>query len=79
MITAIVITVKSAVLILSSAVNAPEPYCVVSDSLTHQESLYQNPEGGCLGLGRAIEADIKKEFPSQPVILVVDGKSTNSI
>lgn len=79
MIAAITITVKSAVLIIASAVNAPEPYCIVSDSLTQQESMYRNPEGGCKALGRAIEADIKEQFPDMPVILVVDGVSTNSI
>lgn len=80
MIAAITITIKSAVLLFVSATaQAPEQYCVVSDSMSGQESMYRNPEGGCKALGRAIESDIKEQFPSVPVILVVDGVSTNDV
>lgn len=79
MIAAIVITVKSALLVFAVAQGQPDLYCVVSDSITMQEHLYRNPEGGCKGLGRAIEADTKKQYKDMPVLLVVDGASTNDI
>jgi hypothetical protein len=79
MIDSILITVQSAVLFVSGALSEPQPFCVVEISTAERADLYHNPEGGCNALGAAIKADIEKVHPGSPVVLIVDGKSNQSL
>ncbi|ALA46470.1 hypothetical protein BF2512_13 [Dickeya phage BF25/12] len=79
MINSILITVQSAVLFVSGALSEPQPFCVVEVSTAERADLYHNPEGGCNALGSAIKADMEKAHPGSPVVLIVDGKSNQSL
>lgn len=79
MINTIIITVQSAVLFLSGAVNEPVPFCVVQYSTSQQQQFYENPEGGCNALGASLKADTERQYPSTPMVLIVDGKSNQEL
>lgn len=79
MINSILITVQSAVLFVSGAISEPQPFCVVEVSTSERADLYHNPEGGCSALGASLKTDIEKEYPSTPVVLIVDGESNQEL
>lgn len=79
MISTITITVNSAMLLFLSAVAPPEPFCQVEVSTSDRADLYHDPEGGCKALGATLQAEYKKQYPSTPVVLIVDGKSNHAL
>lgn len=79
MINTILITVQSAVLFVSGVLSEPTPFCTVQFSGIDRTDYYENPEGGCNALGASIKADTEKLYPSSPVVLIVDGKSNQSL
>ena len=79
MIQTITIAVKSAVLLLSSTVAEPIPYCTVEVTGQPGSDLYEDPEGGCKGLGKRLLQSFQGAYPDKPVLLIVDGKSNQEI
>lgn len=79
MINSILITVQSAVLFVSGALSEPTPFCTVQFSGIDRTDYYANPEGGCNVLGASLKRDMGKLYPSTPVVLIVDGKSNQSL
>lgn len=79
MIQPITIAVKSAVLLMSSNVSEPIPYCTVEVTGQPGYELYEDPEGGCKGLGKRLLQSFQGAYPDKPVLLIVDGKSNQEI
>lgn len=79
MINTIVITIQSAVLFVSGALSEPQPFCVVDISIQQKQDLYWNPEGGCNALGASLKASMEKQYPSNPIILIVDSESNQEL
>lgn len=79
MIQTITIAVKSAVLLLSSNVSEPIPYCTVEVTGQPGYELYEDPEGACKGLGKRLLQSLQGAYPDKPVLLIVDGKSDQGI
>ena len=75
----ILITVQSAVLFVSGAISEPTPFCTVQFSGIDRTDYYENPEGGCSALGASLKRDVERLYPSTPVVLIVDGKSNQSL
>lgn len=75
----ILITVQSAVLFVSGALSEPTPFCTVQFSGIDRTDYYENPEGGCSALGASLKLDVERLYPSTPVVLIVDGKSNQSL
>lgn len=75
----ILITVQSAVLFVSGALSEPTPFCTVQFSGIDRTDYYENPEGGCSVLGASLKRDVERLYPSTPVVLIVDGKSNQSL
>lgn len=72
-------TVQSAVLFVSGALSEPTPFCTVQFSGIDRTDYYENPEGGCSALGASLKRDLERLYPSTPVVLIVDGKSNQSL
>lgn len=79
MINTILITVQSAVLFVSGALSEPTPFCTVQFSGIDRTDYYENTEGGCSALGASLKRDMERLYPSTPVVLIVDGKSNQSL
>lgn len=75
----ILITVQSVVLFVSGALSEPTPFCTVQFSGIDRTDYYENPEGGCSALGASLKRDVERLYPSTPVVLIVDGKSNQSL
>lgn len=75
----ILITVQSAMLFVSGALSEPTPFCTVQFSGIDRTDYYENPEGGCSALGASLKRDVERLYPSTPVVLIVDGKSNQSL
>lgn len=81
------IIVTSAMLVLGNDTSNPIPYCTVQlqQPATQQPQprpeydLFEDPEGGCIGLGARILAAVQEQYPDAAVTLTVDGKSNNDI
>lgn len=79
MIQTITITVKSALLLLGSNVAEPIQYCTVEVAGQSGYELYEDPEGGCKGLGKRLLQSFQGAYPDKPVLLIIDGKSDQEI
>ena len=91
MIQVINIIVSSAMLVLGNDVNNPVPYCTVQIQQQGQQQeqtiqqprpeydLFENPEGGCKGLGAHVLEAVQEQEPNAAVTLTVDGVSPNDI
>lgn len=86
MIQTITIAVKSAALVFGmgaapGAVNTQTavPYCTVEVTGQPGYELYEDPEGGCKGLGKRLLQSFQGAYPDKPVLLIVDGESDQGI
>ena len=84
MINTIHIIVTSAMLVLGSDVHNPIPYCTVQvqtqEPMQRPEyDLFEDPDGGCKGLGGKILEAMQEQFPESAVIVTVDGTSNNKL
>lgn len=81
------IIVTSAMLVLGNDVNNPVPYCTVQlQQPATQEpqprpeyDLFEDPDGGCKGLGGKILEAMQEQFPESAIIVTVDGESNNKL
>lgn len=84
MINTIHIIVTSAMLVLGSDVHNPIPYCTVQVQTQEPQprpeyDLFEDPDGGCKGLGGKILKAMQEQFPESAVIVTVDGASNNKL
>lgn len=84
MINTIHIIVTSAMLVLGSDVHNPIPYCTVQVQTQEPQprpeyDLFEDPDGGCKGLGGKILEAMQEQFPESAVIVTVDGASNNKL
>lgn len=79
MVQTITIVVKSALLLVSSHVSEPIPFCTIEVQGQEGYELFENPEGGCKGLGEQYKRNTEIAYPDAAVVLVVDGVSNQSM
>lgn len=79
MVQTITIIVKSALLLVSSHVSEPIPYCTIEVQGQAGYELFEDPEGGCKGLGEQYKRNTEIAYPDAAVVLVVDGVSNQSM
>ena len=78
------IIVTSAMLVLGSDVHNPIPYCTVQVQTQEPQprpeyDLFEDPDGGCKGLGGKILEAMQEQFPESAIIVTVDGESNNKL
>lgn len=84
MINTIHIIITSAMLVLGSDVHNPIPYCTVQVQTQEPQpraeyDLFEDPDGGCKGLGGKILEAMQEQFPESAIIVTVDGESNNKL
>ncbi|QBP32904.1 gp4 [Shigella phage Buco] len=79
MVQTITIIVKSALLLISSSVSEPIPFCTMEVQGQPGYELFENPEGGCKQLGATYKRNAEIAYPDAAVVLVVDGVSNQNM